>query len=201
MLGEAKVKIKERIAEVLRMEASAIAAIEVTDAFVEAASWLIGCRGKVVVTGIGKAGQVALKCAAILSATGTPAFFLHAAEAAHGDLGSLGEGDMVLAFSVSGTSSEVVAAVTQARRLGVARAIAVTSSRQSALAAASDLVIEMGRIEEACPLGLTATASTAVMSAIGDALALAAMEQRGFTAEDFGKRHPGGALGKAAKTP
>ncbi|MDY0872037.1 SIS domain-containing protein [Dongia rigui] len=194
-------KIKDRIQDVLRAEAAAIMGIDVTDSFVEAVSWLVACRGKVVVTGIGKAGQVALKYAAILNATGTPAFFLHAAEAAHGDLGSLGAGDLLIAFSVSGTSSEVVGAVSHARQLGVGRVLAVTASKQSPLGQAADLVIEMGRIEEACPLGLTATASTAVMSAIGDALALAAMEQRGYTAADFGKRHPGGALGQATKTP
>lgn len=194
-------KIKDRIQDVLRAEAAAISAIDVTDNFVEAVGWLLTARGKIVVTGIGKAGQVALKCAAILSATGTPAFFLHAAEAAHGDLGSVSPGDLLLAFSVSGTSSEVVGTVTQARQLGVDRVIAVTSTRQSPLGKASDLVIEMGSIQEPCPLGLTATASTAVMAAIGDALALAALEQRGFTRDDFGKRHPGGALGQATKLP
>ncbi len=193
-------KIKDRILEVLRAEAAAIAAIDVTDDFVEAVGWLLAARGKVIATGIGKAGQVALKCAAILSATGTPAFFLHAAEAAHGDLGGLGAGDLLIAFSVSGTSSEVLGTVTHARALGVARVIAVTSSRQSPLGKASDLVIEMGTIKEPCPLGLTATASTAVMAAIGDALALAALEQRGFTRDDFSKRHPGGALGQAIKS-
>ncbi|MBI2256043.1 MAG: SIS domain-containing protein [Proteobacteria bacterium] len=192
-------EIKDRIRDVLRSEAAAIDAIDVTDSFIEAIDWLIGCRGKIVTIGIGKAGHVALKCAAVLSATGMPAFFLHAAEAAHGDLGSLGVGDLLIAFSVSGTSSEVVAAVAHARHLGIQRVIAVTSSRQSALGQAADLVIEMGTIPEACPLGLTATASTAAMSAIGDALALTAMEQRGFTREDFGKRHPGGALGEAAR--
>lgn len=192
-------KIKDRIADVLRAEAAAIAAIDVTDEFVEAASWLLACRGKAVATGIGKAGQVALKCAAILSATGTPAFFLHAAEAAHGDLGSLGPDDTLLAFSVSGTTSEVMTVVAGARRLGVTRVIAVTSTKQSPLGQAADLVIEIGAIKEPCPLGLTNTASVAAMSAIGDALALAAMEQRGFTVEDFAKRHPGGALGQVLK--
>jgi len=191
--------MKDRIQDVLRAEAAAITRIDVTDEFVEAASWLLACRGKVIVTGIGKAGQAALKCAAILSATGTPAFFLHAAEAAHGDLGSLGPDDMLLAFSVSGTSSEVVGAVAGARRLGVDRVLAVTTTRQSPLGKAADLVIEMGSIKEPCPLGLTNTASIAALSAIGDALALAAMEQRGFTREDFAKRHPGGALGQALK--
>jgi len=193
------VKIKDRIADVLRAEAAAIAAIDVTDEFVEAAKWLLACRGKAVATGIGKAGQMALKCAAILSATGTPAFFLHAAEAAHGDLGSLGPDDIVLAFSVSGTTSEVMTVVAGARRLGLTRVIAVTSTKQSPLGQAADLVIEIGAIKEPCPLGLTNTASVAAMSAIGDALALAAMEQRGFTVEDFAKRHPGGALGQVLK--
>ena len=192
-------KIKDRIADVLRAEAAAIAAIDVTDEFVEAAKWLLACRGKAVATGIGKAGQMALKCAAILSATGTPAFFLHAAEAAHGDLGSLGPDDIVLAFSVSGTTSEVMTVVAGARRLGLTRVIAVTSTKQSPLGQAADLVIEIGAIKEPCPLGLTNTASVAAMSAIGDALALAAMEQRGFTVEDFAKRHPGGALGQVLK--
>lgn len=193
-------KIKDRIADVLRAEAAAIAAIDVTDEFVEAAKWLLACRGKAVATGIGKAGQMALKCAAILSATGTPAFFLHAAEAAHGDLGSLGPDDIVLAFSVSGTTSEVMTVVAGARRLGLTRVIAVTSTKQSPLGQAADLVIEIGAIKEPCPLGLTNTASVAAMSAIGDALALAAMEQRGFTVADFAKRHPGGALGQIAKS-
>lgn len=193
-------KIRDRIAEVLRAEATAIAAIDISDHFVEAVGWLVTARGKVAVTGIGKAGQVALKCAAILSATGTPAFLLHAAEAAHGDLGSLGPDDTLLAFSVSGTTSEVVAVITGARRLGITRVIAVTSTKQSPLGQAADLVIEIGTIKEPCPLGLTNTASTAALTAIGDALALAALEQRGFTAEDFAKRHPGGSLGQAAKS-
>jgi arabinose-5-phosphate isomerase len=194
-------KTRDRLAEILRAEAAAIAGIPVGDHFVEAVGWLVTARGKVAVAGIGKAGQVALKCAATFSATGTPAFFLHAAEAAHGDLGSLGPDDILLAFSVSGTTSEVVNVVAAARCLGVARTIAVTSTKQSPLGQASDLVIEIGTIKEPCPLGLTNTASTAAMSAIGDALALTALEQRGFTAADFAKRHPGGALGQIAKAP
>jgi len=158
------------------------------------------CSGKVITTGIGKAGHIARKFAATLCSAATPADFLHPAEAAHGDLGLLESGDVMIAFSTSGKSSEVLEVCELAKHMGVATIIGVTSHPDSELRRYADIVLDMGVIEEPCPLGLTPSASMAAMLAISDAVALALLEVRGVTREDWGKRHHGGYLGRAART-
>ena len=191
--------IPDRMRAVLRAEADAIAAIEIDETFEQAVIALQSCRGKVLVTGIGKAGHIARKFAATLCSGATPANFIHPAEAAHGDLGLIGKEDVIVAFSTSGKSREVLELLELARHLDVAMVIGITSHPDSELRELSDLVLDMGEIEEPCPLGMTPSASTAVMLAIGDAIALALMEAKGVTLEDYGLRHHGGYLGRAAR--
>ncbi|MEZ5560650.1 MAG: SIS domain-containing protein [Pseudomonadales bacterium] len=193
-------KIKERMRAVLAAEAEAISRVEVDDNFVRAVEVLRDCRGKVLTTGIGKAGHIARKFAATLCSTATPADFIHPAEAAHGDLGLVGKDDVLIAFSTSGKSREVLEILELARHLGVATIVGVTSHPDSELRRYSDVVLDMGEIEEPCPIGLTPSASMAVMLAISDAIALALMEAKGVTREDYGLRHHGGYLGRAART-
>ena len=191
--------IPDRMRAVLRSEADAIAAIEIDEIFVRAVTALQSCRGKVLATGIGKAGHIARKFTATLCSGATPATFIHPAEAAHGDLGLVGHEDIMVAFSTSGKSREVLEILQLARHLGVAMVIGITSHPDSELRDLSDLVLDMGEIEEPCPLGMTPSASTAVMLAISDAIALALMEAKGVTLEDYGLRHHGGYLGRAAR--
>ena len=191
--------IKERIKSVLKAEANAINSIEVTKEFVKAVSVMQGCTGKIITTGIGKAGHIANKFAATLCSTASQAQFLHPAEAAHGDLGAVSPGDILIAFSTSGKSREVIEILELSRHLGIETVIGITSHPDSELRKYSDVVIDMGEIEEACPLGLTPTSSMAVMLAISDALALALMEQNKVSREDYGLRHHGGYLGRAAR--
>ena len=155
---------------------------------------LVACEGKVVVSGLGKSGLVCRKIASTLASTGTPALFLHAAEGLHGDIGMLTRGDVLLAVSNSG-STEVIAMLAPSRRLGMP-VVAMTGDRGSQLGRAADVVLDVSVAEEACPLGLAPTASTTATLALGDALAIALLERRGFSAEDFGTLHPGGALGR-----
>lgn len=192
--------IKERMQAVLEAEAKAIAAIDINDNFVRAVNTLKDCKGKIITTGIGKAGYIAKKFAATLCSTATPADFIHPAEAAHGDLGLVSANDVMVAFSTSGKSREVIEILELSRHLGVATIIGVTSHPESALRDQSDFVLDMGIIEEPCPLGLTPSASMAVMLAITDAIALSLMEAKGVTKEDYGLRHHGGYLGRAART-
>ena len=191
--------IKERIESVLKAEANAINSIEVTEEFVKAVSVMQGCTGKIITTGIGKAGHIANKFAATLCSTASQAQFLHPAEAAHGDLGAVSPGDILIAFSTSGKSREVIEILELSRHLGIETVIGITSHPDSELRKYSDVVIDMGEIEEACPLGLTPTSSMAVMLAISDALALALMEQNKVSREYYGLRHHGGYLGRAAR--
>ena len=191
--------IKERIESVLKAEANAINSIEVTDEFVKAVSVMQGRTGKIITTGIGKAGHIANKFAATLCSTASQAQFLHPAEAAHGDLGAVSPGDILIAFSTSGKSREVIEILELSRHLGIETVIGVTSHPDSELRKYSDVVIDMGEIEEACPLGLTPTSSMAVMLAISDGLALALMEQNKISREDYGLRHHGGYLGRTAR--
>jgi arabinose-5-phosphate isomerase len=192
--------IKQRMQAVLRAEAEAINAVDVSQDFVTAVEVMQACEGKILTTGIGKAGHIAKKFAATLCSTATPADFIHPAEAAHGDLGLVGANDVMIAFSTSGKSREVIEILEMSRRLGVTTIIGVTSHPDSQLRDYSDLVLDMGVITEPCPLGLTPSASMAVMLAISDALALALLEQKGVTREDYGLRHHGGYLGKAARS-
>ena len=156
---------------------------------------LFGCAGRVVVTGMGKSGIVGQKISATLSSTGTPSLFLHPAEAIHGDLGRIVKGDVVLAVSYSGETAEIIALTPTIRRLGSAL-VAITGAPSSTLAAGADVHLDASIREEACPLGLAPTASTTAALALGDALAMALLERRGFTVDDFAVLHPGGRLGR-----
>ncbi|MGH9714714.1 MAG: KpsF/GutQ family sugar-phosphate isomerase [Candidatus Acidiferrales bacterium] len=182
---------------VLRIEAEAIAGlIERLDGrFEKAVEVLFQCKGRVVVTGLGKSGLIGRKLAATFASTGTPSFFLHAAEALHGDLGMLTENDVLLAISSSGETEELVEVLEAVKRLGISL-ITLTAEPRSTLAGASDIVLDIAVKEEACSLNLAPTASTAAALAMGDALAIALLERRGFKEEDFAALHPGGRLGK-----
>lgn len=197
--GDQKSAIVARMEAVLAAEAEAIRSVKIDDQFVAAVEVLTACKGKVLTTGIGKAGHIARKFAATLCSTATPADFIHPAEAAHGDLGLVSDNDVMIAFSTSGKSLEVLEILELSRHLGVQTIIGVTSHPDSELRALSDLVLDMGVIEEPCPLGLTPSASMAVMLAISDAIALSLLEQKGVTREDYGLRHHGGYLGRAAR--
>ena len=192
--------IQERMRHVLAAEAAAISAVEVDESFERAVEMMAACEGKIVTTGIGKAGHIAKKFAATLCSTATPADFLHPAEAAHGDLGLLDHSDVMIAFSTSGKSREVLEVCELAKHMGVTHIIGVTSHPDSELRRYSDVVLNMGEIEEPCPVGLTPSATMAVMLAISDAVALALMEVKGVSREDYGLRHHGGYLGRAART-
>ena len=182
---------------VLRVEADAIAALatRLDDRFGKAVDLLCGCEGRVVVSGLGKSGLIGRKVAATFASTGTPSQFLHAAEALHGDLGTLASGDVLVAISSSGETHELIELLEPARRLGIP-VITLTARPQSTLAAASDVVLDVSVKEEACSLNLAPTASTAASLAMGDALALAVAERHDFQADDFAALHPGGRLGK-----
>ena len=186
---------------VLATEAMAIALLRdrLGAAFVAAAEAIFCCRGRVVVTGIGKSGHIARKLAATLASTGTPAFFVHAAEAGHGDLGMITADDIVLLLSNSGETDELVLLVPHFKRQG-ARLIALTGNERSSLAQAADIHLDAGVDTEACPLGLAPTASTTAALALGDALALTVLDARGFSVEDFARSHPGGMLGRRLLT-
>ena len=187
--------------EVLATEAAAIRSLEgrLGGTFLAAARVLYGCRGRVVVTGIGKSGHIARKLAATLASTGTPAFFVHAAEASHGDLGMITAEDVVLLLSNSGETDELVSLVPHLKRQG-AQLIALTGNEESSLAQAADVHLDASVDAEACPLGLAPTASTTAALALGDALALTLLDARGFSVEDFARSHPGGALGRRLLT-
>jgi len=181
----------------LAIEARALGALgaRVGAAFAQACRLCLACHGRVVVTGMGKSGHIAGKIAATLASTGTPAFFLHPAEAGHGDLGMITRTDLVLALSNSGETPEVVALLPALKRLGVPL-IVMTGRSDSTLAQAAAVALDVAVDEEACPLNLTPTASTTATLAMGDALAVAMLEARGFTAQDFARSHPGGSLGR-----
>ena len=165
------------------------------EGFARAVQAMLECRGRVVVMGMGKSGHVGRKTAATLASTGTPAFFVHPAEASHGDLGMVMAGDVVLAISNSGESDELAAILPAMRRLGVTL-VAMTAHPDSTLARHADLVLSSAVDEEACPLNLAPTASTTAQMALGDALAVALLDARGFREEDFARSHPGGSLGR-----
>lgn len=188
---------REVAAEVLETEAAAIRGLlpQLDERFDRAVDLLRSCAGRVVCTGMGKSGLVLKKIAATLSSTGTPAFFLHPAEAVHGDLGVIVPGDVVLAASYSGTTEELLRLVETLKRLGVPLVV-MTANASSPLARHADLHLPVAIDREACPLGLAPTASTTATLAMGDALAMALLEARGFTREDFARLHPAGRLGK-----
>ena len=198
-LDEARVLALAR--DVLDVEARAIAALgqRIGASFVAAVRLVLGCRGRVVVSGIGKSGHVGRKLAATLASTGTPAFFVHPAEASHGDLGMITADDVVIMLSNSGETDELVALAPHLRRSGAAL-IALTGNERSSLARGADVHLDAGVDSEACPLGLAPTASTTAALALGDALALALLDARGFSAEDFARAHPGGSIGRRLLT-
>lgn len=183
--------------EVLQIESEAIrqTSTRIDDQFAESVRLLLECTGRVVLTGVGKSGHIARKIAATLASTGTPSFFVHPAEAGHGDLGMIVGDDVVIGISNSGESDEVVSLMSFAKRFGT-RTIGMSSNPDSRLGKLSDIHLDSSIDKEACPLGIAPTASTAVQLAIGDALAMATLAARGFTAKDFAARHPLGALGR-----
>lgn len=182
---------------VLESEAQAVRALidRLGDHFLKALDILAACTGKIAVTGMGKSGLVCKKIAATLSSTGSPAIFLHAAEALHGDIGLLGPRDAVLAVSKSGETVEILQILNTAKRLGLPL-VALTGNPQSMLARHADVHLDVSVVEEACPLGLAPTTSTTATMAMGDALAMALMERKGFRVEDFASIHPAGNIGK-----
>jgi arabinose-5-phosphate isomerase len=182
---------------VIRVEAEALLALadSLNGEFTRSVELILSSHGRVVVTGMGKSGIICQKIASTLASTGTPAFFLHPAEGIHGDLGMIMKGDVVIAVSNSGETDEVVRILPVIKRLG-AMLIAMSGNRESTLARSADVFLEISIKEEACPLGLAPTASTTATLAMGDALAVALLVERGFSAEDFALFHPGGALGK-----
>jgi arabinose-5-phosphate isomerase len=192
-----KAAILARAKEVLNIEAEGIVSLadRLDDSFVRAVEMLYDCRGKVIVTGLGKSGLICRKIAATFSSLGTPSFFLHAGDANHGDMGMVMERDVVLAISNSGETEEILTLIPILKRIGV-RLIAITGKRDSTLSRAADVVLDAGVLEEACPLGLSPTASTTAALALGDALAVILLERKGFKEEDFALRHPGGTLGR-----
>ena len=183
--------------QVLDIEADALRTLagRLDHAFVDAVRLILACRGRVVVSGMGKSGHVGGKIAATLASTGTPAFFMHPGEASHGDLGMIAHDDVVLALSNSGESAELVGIVPLIKRRGV-RLVAMTGNPTSTLAREADVHLDAGVAREACPLNLAPTASTTTALALGDALAVALLDARGFSADDFARTHPGGSLGR-----
>jgi arabinose-5-phosphate isomerase len=191
----------QRGRQTLEIEAAGISAMapRLGESFVRAVQTVLACQGRVAVMGMGKSGHVGRKIAATLASTGTPALFVHPAEASHGDLGMVTVKDVVLALSNSGESDELNAILPVLKRLGV-RIIAVTGGAESSLARHADIVLDSKVEQEACPLNLAPTASTTAQMALGDALAVALLDARGFKAEDFARSHPGGALGRKLLT-
>ncbi|ARP84979.1 KpsF/GutQ family sugar-phosphate isomerase [Bordetella genomosp. 9] len=185
----------------LRIEAQALHDLQarLDESFAGVVRMLLDCRGRVVVSGIGKTGHIARKIAATLASTGTPAFFLHAAEAVHGDLGMIAPDDVLVAISYSGAGEELLTILPVARRMGT-RVVAMTGNPASELARQADIHLDVSVAQEACPMNLAPTASTTAALALGDALAVACLEARGFGPEDFARSHPGGTLGRRLLT-
>ena len=196
--GETALELARRV---LAIEAEAVRALieRIDERFLSALSLIIERRGRVVVSGIGKSGHIARKIASTLSSTGTPAYFLHPAEAIHGDLGMIESGDVFVAISHSGESEELLSIIPLVKRRG-AKLIALTGRRDSALAKEADVLLDAGVAQEACPHNLAPTASTTAALALGDALAVALLDARGFSADDFARSHPGGRLGRRLLT-
>lgn len=187
--------------QVLRIEADAVAGLipRIDDAFLRAVGLVLNCRGRVIVSGMGKSGHIARKIASTLASTGTPAYFVHPGEASHGDLGMILREDLVIALSNSGESDELLAILPSVKRQG-AKLVAITGHPESTLAREADVHLNGAVAQEACPLNLAPTASTTAALALGDALAVALLDAKGFGPEDFARSHPGGALGRKLLT-
>lgn len=183
--------------QTLKIEADAVLALHdrIGDEFCRAVKMVLACKGRLVITGMGKSGLICQKVASTMASTGTPAFFLHPAEGIHGDLGMLSKGDVVMAVSNSGETEEIVRILPVIKRLGL-KLISMSGNPDSTLAKAGDVSLDISVSQEACPLGLAPTASTTATLAMGDALAVALLQEKDFRAEDFALFHPGGALGK-----
>jgi len=181
----------------IRLEAEAVTALaaRIDGQFTDACELILNCTGRVIITGMGKSGHIGKKIAATLASTGTPAFFVHPGEASHGDLGMITKNDILLAISYSGTSNEIVTLLPLLKRAGI-KIISMTANAQSTLGEVAEVNLDISVITEACPLDLAPTSSTTATLVMGDALAIALLEARGFTAEDFAFSHPGGALGR-----
>lgn len=181
----------------IRLEAEAVTALmhRIDGQFTRACELIMNCKGRIIVAGMGKSGHIGKKIAATLASTGTPSFFVHPGEASHGDLGMITKDDIVLAISYSGTSSEIVALLPLLKRAGI-KIISMTSNPGSTIAEVAEVNLDISVVHEACPLDLAPTSSTTATLVLGDALAIALLEARGFTAEDFAFSHPGGALGR-----
>lgn len=190
-------KLKTLGLAVINTEMEAISGLRsrIDDAFVQACQYLLQCKGRIVVIGMGKSGHIGGKIAATLASTGSPAFFVHPGEASHGDLGMITDNDVVIALSNSGETSEILTILPLIKRLGVPL-IALTGKPMSTLATCADSHIDVSVTKEACPLGLAPTSSTTAALVMGDALAISLLEAKGFTAEDFALSHPGGNLGR-----
>ena len=191
----------QRAREILDIESRAVKNIPVDASLSQAVDLIAGCKGKVITSGIGKAGIIAKKISSTFSSTGTPSVFLHPGEAQHGDLGMLGNDDVLLIFSNSGRTREVIEMVELASKLNGKKLpiITVTSHESSELAQAADIVLRLGEIKEACSLGMAPTTSTTAMLALGDVLCLLVMEEIKFSMQEFSKRHHGGYLGAKAR--
>jgi arabinose-5-phosphate isomerase len=196
--GERSLALARRVLEI---EADAVRSLvgRIDNSFLAALRLILACRGRVVVSGIGKSGHIARKIASTMASTGTPAFFVHAAEAGHGDLGMIRPDDVFVCISHSGESTELLAIVPLVKRQG-AKLISVTGAPESTLAREADIHLDAGVSQEACPLNLAPTASTTAALALGDALAVALLDARGFSEADFARSHPGGALGRRLLT-
>ena len=196
-MGQNSQDLRKSGRQVIDIEASAVKALaeRIDGDFVAACTHMLSCKGRIVVTGMGKSGHIGGKIAATLASTGSPAFFVHTGEASHGDLGMITPSDVVLALSNSGETSEIVTIVPLNKRMG-APLISRTGKRKSTLAREADINLDVSVDKEACPLDLAPTASTTAALVMGDALAIALLEARGFTAEDFALSHPGGSLGR-----
>ncbi len=192
-----KDKVTTLATAVIETEADAVRHLKtrIDDAFYQACEHMLGCQGRIVVTGMGKSGHIGGKIAATLASTGTPAFFVHPGEASHGDLGMITPQDVVLALSNSGETDEILTILPLIKRLGIPL-IALTGNSDSRLAEEADVHLDISVDKEACPLGLAPTSSTTATLVMGDALAVSLLESRGFTANDFALSHPGGRLGK-----
>jgi len=191
----------KRARQILKLESEAVKNIPLDEGLLKAVDMIVNCRGKVVTSGIGKAGIIAKKVSSTFSSTGTPSVYLHPGEAQHGDLGMLNKEDLLLVFSNSGKTREVVEMVMLANRMNGSRmkVITVTSHPDSDLARSSEVVLNIGSVKEVCALGMAPTTSTTTMLALGDVLCVLVMEEIKFTLEDFSKRHHGGYLGEKLK--
>ena len=200
-MGNSSLEILNRARQVLEQEAQAVRGIPLDESIVYAVDLIMACKGKVVTSGMGKAGIIAQKVSSTFSSTGTPSIFLHPGEAQHGDLGMLGKEDVLIVFSNSGKTREIIELVDLSHRMLGHKLpiVAITSHPESALKDKADVMLHLGKFEEACPLKMAPTTSTTTMLAVGDVLCILVREEEGITKDDFARRHHGGYLGERSK--